>query len=739
MVQRKEPTKLKPKTKPVSKPQSFDLHGSPVSKGTASSTDHSKKKTMKYLPNYMKPTTSSDARKDHQFQVTHHDNSPSIANSSRKSNPRSSSPPSVTSKRKALTPFLKRTKSKVLFQKLNLNLNRATCSSTLKDSKFPKALGLNPGGTELEGTSVVRVCPYTYCSLNGHVHEPMPPLKSFLASKRKLIKTQQSMKLKGFSPFRKREPKRSEKEVSPLFQEVVNDFIVEIYASTKEKIVDPVKTEERTAIECRDIRREEEEAVSTAALDRKSDFSLEEMDAMVKLVEFVSCDQEVEAISRKCSDLVVEEAGEENSIGFDDNCTKFESFKEFDADFMEDLDVFSDSESFSSERTDGGLDQSHDQLSELKEEPVVEEMHLRVASESEIQNQMAVNTMEEGVEEAKEDEKSNSMVGLEESDDCTEPGVVSERKDEEVLETESSDCSDNGIPSHLLENLHDQKLDSMVDLGDNVNSLESEVVSEGGEEKLADFSEHEIATQVFENSSQEKGDEEEEEESKIQEVENPNSILELEEEEEEESHQEEETEISGTELDCANEEETNPEEPQEDVIGTGIEGDELQAVENPTCTETELDHEIERPDPNQPKEEEVATETSQIDQLCVAFGEMHIEGEDYSFDPTCQQKNRLIIARRRPMSGEDEYMRGFNPRGPNFLPVVPDPESEKVDLRHQMMDERKNAEEWMLDYALQKAVNQLAPARKKKVELLVAAFETVVPVVPVRGGGVTCS
>lgn len=710
MVQRKEPTKLKSKTKQVSKPKphSFDLHESTIttSKETAS-TDNTENRTMKYLPNYMKPTSSSDARKEKdQLQVTHR-NSPSITNSSRKSNPKSSSsPPSVTSKRKALTPFLKRNKSKVLFQKLNLN--RGTCSSTLKDSKFPKFLDLNPGGTESAGNSAVRVCPYTYCSLNGHVHEPMPPLKSFLASKRKLIKTQQSMKLKGFSPFRKREPKRNEKEVSPLIQEVVNDFIVEVYASTKEKILDPTKTDE---------------VVSTAS-DLKSDFSVEEMDATVKLVEYVNYDQEISTISEKISDLVVEEAGEENPVVFYENCNKF------DLDFMEDEDVFSDSESFSSEHTDGGSDQSHDQSFELKAESVVEEMHLSVAPESEIQNQMGSGTGEEEIEEAQEDVKLNSTVDLEERGNCIESEVVPERKDDELPEIEPLDSSDKEIPSHLLENISDQKLDSIVDL--------DEVFPERGEEEklsemeTSDFSENEIATQVLENSSQEKEDEEED--GKILEVETRDYVVE---QKEEENHREEETEISGTESDHASEEQTNPKEPQEEVIGTRIEEDsQLQVDEDHTCAETEMDHESEEPEPCQPKEEAVVTETSQIDQLCGAFSEMLIEGEDYSFDPTCEQKNRLIIARRRPMSGEDEYMRGFNPRAPRFLPAEPDPESEKVDLRHQMMDDRKNAEEYLLDYALRRAVNQLALARKKKVELLVAAFEKVVPV---PGGRVTCS
>lgn len=59
--------------------------------------------------------------------------------------------------------------------------------------------------------------------------------------------------------------------------------------------------------------------------------------------------------------------------------------------------------------------------------------------------------------------------------------------------------------------------------------------------------------------------------------------------------------------------------------------------------------------------------------------------------------------------------------------MEPDPEAEKVDLKHQMMDDRKNAEDWMVDFALRRAVDKLAPDRKRKVALLVEAFETVMP------------
>ncbi|OMO59283.1 hypothetical protein COLO4_34259 [Corchorus olitorius] len=86
---------------------------------------------------------------------------------------------------------------------------------------------------------------------------------------------------------------------------------------------------------------------------------------------------------------------------------------------------------------------------------------------------------------------------------------------------------------------------------------------------------------------------------------------------------------------------------------------------------------------------------------------------------------KLILLRRFVKALEK--VREFNPRGPRYLPLEPAPESEKVLLRPQNMEDRKNAEEWMLDYALQRVVAKLTPERKRRVELLVEAFETVIP------------
>ncbi|CAO1947252.1 unnamed protein product [Urochloa humidicola] len=99
-------------------------------------------------------------------------------------------------------------------------------------------------------------------------------------------------------------------------------------------------------------------------------------------------------------------------------------------------------------------------------------------------------------------------------------------------------------------------------------------------------------------------------------------------------------------------------------------------------------------------------------------------------DAASSQMNKLSIARRRRTSEEGgKQMRPFKTKLPNFLPAETEPEAEKVDLRHLTADERRTAEEWMVDYALRKAVKKLARAQKRKVEMLVQAFETVLPTV----------
>lgn len=66
----------------------------------------------------------------------------------------------------------------------------------------------------------------------------------------------------------------------------------------------------------------------------------------------------------------------------------------------------------------------------------------------------------------------------------------------------------------------------------------------------------------------------------------------------------------------------------------------------------------------------------------------------------------------------------LSPRPPQLLPI-----EQEVNLRHQELEARKNPEEWMVDYAMRQAVKKgnNSTASQSKVELIVQAFETVVP------------
>lgn len=44
---------------------------------------------------------------------------------------------------------------------------------------------------------VLKLCPYTYCSLNAHLHSQFPPLKSFISSRRRSLKSHVSVKMSG--------------------------------------------------------------------------------------------------------------------------------------------------------------------------------------------------------------------------------------------------------------------------------------------------------------------------------------------------------------------------------------------------------------------------------------------------------------------------------------------------------------------------------------------------------------
>ncbi|TVU35101.1 hypothetical protein EJB05_16970, partial [Eragrostis curvula] len=96
-----------------------------------------------------------------------------------------------------------------------------------------------------------------------------------------------------------------------------------------------------------------------------------------------------------------------------------------------------------------------------------------------------------------------------------------------------------------------------------------------------------------------------------------------------------------------------------------------------------------------------------------------ISFDDVSSDCADAASSKLRIS-GRTSEESSKHMRPFKPKATNFLPVATGSEAEKVDLRHQAVNDRRGAE-------LRKVVKKLARAQKRKVEMLVQAFETVLP------------
>ncbi|PON90395.1 Calmodulin-binding domain [Trema orientale] len=711
-------------------------------------------KTADGSPNYMKSTSCFEARKEQQSQV-------SLRNSHSRFERRSSSSSklvsSASNNKKPAKTSNKASSSSKLFRTLtktpsfkhsrsasakkkssrvafcttdHVNVQRATCSSTLKDSKFPSYLTLNPGGTESEGTSIMKVCPYTYCSLNGHLHAPVPPLKCFLSARRRSLKTQKNIKIQDLSP-RKMKTVPSEEEMKggdslqvkfdneEAAENVGMDFFIEIYSKTKESD------------------------------EKKTDFVSSKGDDEVKGVEVYSEEQVVDSLSNSSPQSEIDT---EESLGMAENFSEEEGKDYADRDYW----PFSDEEetegSFSSESasettdmeweegkfSDAEVEDGADNSSEMNDES-----ESVFGCSSEILSNCNVDMIQDYEFEARKEGSVRS-----------EGELVEENATQQVMEIqESGEVSESSIYD---------KLSRAEDEFDNLSSNEENL---GEDDKIDSMYIFMAVTSSIEEPSDEMKD-------KVAEVENMINPTEVTEEgtcndDQDESNDDDETngeteESSETskQIDYARDilekidqatdaAEVSKEYPSADsgpepheVVVPKVEesinsGKSEQDTDHNQNTLLKICHGNE--DQNEIKQEKLPeteeyrkseTETMDVENKTEKQNKrpstfLRVE---QSNDDQEELHNRWNRSRRGVKDVEDETTREFNPRPPNYLPLVAESEGEKVDLRHQMMDERKNSEEWMIDYALQQAVTKLAPARKRKVALLVEAFEAVTPI-----------
>ena len=859
-------------------------------------------KTTDGSPNYMKSTSSSEARKE-RSQVSplntqtgsngknlHYRNS----GNSRFSPASGSKPARTLSKTSSLklvrTPSFKPTRgtakkcSRVALC-ADVSTQKATCSSTQKDSKFPAYLMLNPGGTEAEGTSVMKVCPYTHCSLNGHQHKPVTPLRCFLKARRRSLKVQNSMKLEDLSPRRARPSGDGTEEIhgglldfsedKPVIQEVGKDFFIEIYANNTE--YGAYETEKRTENEGKTadaflgepegqmnescfyagheaaVEQDNNNHVSESSSDesQESEIDFEENfsdtnAAEIKVaVGFVREEEkhgntdcsltfsEGEAIMGSCDNRSDIEGECQASMEEDDNISE-ETGMEWEEDQPSTSEIGAEDDDMNKhgkfwtkvgftpeiEKLDWSEDSeiitSDDVVSNCTEEILADEVLREFFSEETASIDMQCSDSDsesdiiphywqilqsiqvagnlaydqpsaaEDAFEAPKTEEKDEEAGRDLRDAVTTSAPIRESivepigARENIQENNETDKSlgdgENGCTADIsAEALNGHQEDKSLQAENAAIrphiSEKRDVIGTNKEDEIDQLIEvaennQEFATAGFPDG--EAGDATQDREQvsnaelqfEIHVSDSPQDFSEAD-QDDAELHADGNHMITSEEDSSSQDlvDATTPTEPldhqldEQDETNHVLENenlfeedkDEAKKIEILTAMDFESPsnsrtHEINSAGDDtgevEKTEVEVCNESDTAETFLSANNGATSTGSKRPFVYTRGNPNQELqytcntrkwtIGEKKPIKDLEEE-REFNPREPNFLPVVPDPEAEKVDLRHQMMDDRKNSEEWMLDYALRQAVTKLAPARKRKVALLVEAFEKVLP------------
>ncbi|KAH9602436.1 hypothetical protein KSS87_003379 [Heliosperma pusillum] len=634
-------------------------------------------------PNYMKGTSSSEARKE-KLSVSTTLKLQRVG--------KSSSLKKVRTLTKSPTFKHTRTGTGTHNKKMvlceNLEAQRPTCSSTLRDSKFPSYLKLTPGATEAQGTSLMKVCPYNYCSLNGHRHAVAPPLKPFLSSRRRMLKTLKTVKPGAFTPRKRKLPedKVTEDDSKTCFvlsgsldlpEDQKDDFFVEIHVPRHDSAeISEIDFHDDANLSEMDFNSEEkieEEYHNQASFEFYGDAIDQGMDSDSS----VNIDQ----LFGEISDMEWEE-GDNTEI--QDEKVEVQVDKANGADERE--AVF-ELEKFLAEKL---LPYIQDEI-----------MECLLFSDSDTVSDSESSLTEDDIEEQILDNEILCTAELE----------------EETFDEQDGDFSN---PFEKVTEASNGELDSFHESKETGGELDADVYIICKETKDGVVMEENISSETEKEKEEnvaveeqipmpDNGSQAEVEMSETRNTEDASLSISAESQQSEEQY---ETEAKK----AINETSKNFDDQEQNSKAN------LHSFEDHAAQVTTLETE----DSNLTEDEAaIPAIRDGCQKVHKGISSKSIDSTDQLFD-SCNILKRS--ARCRKSDKENEDAREFNPRPPNFLPVEPEQEAEKVDLRHQDMEERRNAEEWMLDHALQKTVNQLAIARKRKVALLVEAFESVLPI-----------
>ncbi|XP_057456463.1 uncharacterized protein LOC130747516 isoform X1 [Lotus japonicus] len=661
--------------------------------------------SVRRLHNYMKPTCSSDAKKGLlpvSIQNTQ-------SGSDGKNLPQKClSNSSVSSKKPSKTLTRSSTlkpcsgypiKSTIAVKQEDVNpQEKATCSSTLKDSKFPTYLMLNPGGTESEGTSVMKVCRYTYCSLNSHHHARLPQLNSFMSARRRLLETQKSVKLEA--PKRLKVPCETKNasdidqvafdgelasdeadrgNPTPLLREIDMGFFIEIYAKEKQQAgrigrFESVKHGEDQedimfAIEENGKAAENDgvkQAIPSVPHDLpKSETSIEE--DLKNYFDVAAIEEDAKGSLHQKQNAEVADKNHSPSWFHEEICMgSYFSEVSYDGEYMENIEL-DDSDS---QDTDMNWEEEQFSACDYKQEIDSSVIMQKTGSKFEASSESLCGISEMWLDDILSNHYADILVEV----------ALQAVKEEKNTHFEAQT---HGTKS-VLEDIE-------------FNTQETDHLSNAASHEHDQSSTEE----VFEHFTNTRDNNRESEKHMDNEVSCASKVLDEDAIENCEGHTNSET--------FAIDESCEDSNPSLEINDEGLSQENLINLSA------------------EPKESSIIIQDQELleeDQVRVSrFHTSCVDSEQQNTG-----KNWKWAVRHKRPDQDNEEVRRINPRKPNFLPLNPDPEPEKVDLKHQMIDERKHADEWMLDFALRQAVTKLVPAGKMKVALLVEAFETVMSI-----------
>ncbi|CAK7342714.1 unnamed protein product [Dovyalis caffra] len=544
----------------------------------------------------------------------------------------------------------KRPSTKKCSQIPDAGLQKATCSSAIKDSKFPNHLELQPGRSESEGNSAMKVCPYSYCSLHGRRHSAVPPLKRFVSMRRRLLKTQKSMKSESQPSRRAKRSSNAKKGTQTSQLTSCGDSAVletahnKIAVSSSTGRTDGPRAESEkeaghggddkdssnvtSATEIQTLPEADEGRIASLNLDvykgdshlntAKPNASTSVADERLNKSRILNLNRFVEsrAITNMISSASIGKPSQEEMAASEEknqDAAQGHQFPSADSECDYTVDI-----GHKAQREK----QKHMGLWNL----IYQHMASGVAAEDGIQSPLNKAT--------KEDE--NILPGMNKSGtfqdfSSTDQSIGEEDQDECNRKIQQYKCD----AIKLVQEAFDRILSEIPDQSSDDQSINSDTTSD-----------KELAVRDHGEDGQ--------------------------------------LSISTS-------------------YGSG--GDSI--VQEPEELKHEVDDAFER-----------------------EKAQSRMESKSNQQTPKSWSNLKKILILKRFVKAL-EKVRNINPRKPRYLHVEADPVAEKVHLRRQTMGERKNSEEWMLDHALQQVISTLAPVQKRKVALIVQAFETVTPLTEV--------